>query len=297
MTDVLSLSNHLADLVARAAASIVQVQGRRRPASGVVFRNELVLTTTRALGRDEGLRVRNADGQGYEAELAGWDPTTSLALLRVPGFAAPAAVPATTAPRVGHLAIAVARSWTNAATATAGLISVIGGPLATGHGRAIERVIRTSAPMHGGFAGGALLDATGALAGVTTAAEIRGLGVVIPADIAWTAAGALAEHGTRERGYLGVAGRSVRLPLRQRDTEDRQSGLLVVDVSPSSPADTGGILVGDVMISFDDHAVSSPLGLLELLQGDRVGKPAAVRVLRGGTVVDLTVNVGRRAAR
>ena len=296
MSDLLTFSNHLADVVERAAASIVQVQGRRRPASGVVFRDNLVLTTARALGRDDGLRVRPAEGPAREAELAGWDPTTSLALLRVADLAAPPLVPARVAPRVGHLAIAVARSWSNVITATSGLISVIGGPLATGHGRAIDRVIRTSAPMHGGFAGGSLLDASGQLVGITTAAEIRGLGVVIPADIAWAAATALAEHGTRERGYLGVAGQTARLPERQRGADGHQAGLLVAGVSPGSPADEGGILVGDVMISFDERPVASPLDLLELLQGDRIGRSAAVRVIRGGSVVDLAVTVGRRPA-
>ncbi len=149
--------------------------------------------------------------------------------------------------------------------------------------------------MHSGFAGGALLDAQGQLIGVATAAEIRGLGVVIPADIAWKAAAALAEHGTTGRGFLGVAGQAARLSDRQRDAHGKSSGLLVVGVSNDSPADTGGILVGDVIIEFDGHAVESPLDLLDLLQGDRIGRSAPVKVLRGGAVADLAVTVGRRA--
>ena len=170
MINLALFSDQLADVIDAAAPSVVQVQGRRRPASGVVFRDGLVLTTTRALGRDDGLSVRTADGQASEAELAGWDPATTLVLLRVPKLSAAALTPATTAPRVGHLAIAVGRSWSNAVTATTGVVSIIGGPLATGRGRAIDRVIRTSAPMHSGFAGGALLDAQGQLIGVATAA-------------------------------------------------------------------------------------------------------------------------------
>jgi len=82
--------------------------------------------------------------------------------------------------RVGHLALAVARSWSNVVTASAGIVSVIGGPLPTGRRRAIDQVIRTTAPMHDGFAGGAFLDTSGGLIGIATAAAIRGLGVVIP---------------------------------------------------------------------------------------------------------------------
>src|SRR5258708_23945324 len=148
-----SFSDHLADAVAAAASSVVQVQGRGRPASGLVYADTVVLTTVRALGREDGLHVRRHDGTTLDAELAGWDPTTSLAVLRVPGLGAPAIVPAPSAARVGHLALAVARSWSNAVTASAGIVSVIGGPLPTGRRRAIDEVIRTTAPMHDGFAG------------------------------------------------------------------------------------------------------------------------------------------------
>jgi len=178
-----NFSNQMADVVAAAAASVVQVQGRRRPASGLVYSADVVLTTARAIGREDGLRVRRADGRTLEAQLAGWDPTTNLAVLKVAGLETAALRLASNPARVGHMAVAVARSWSNALTASAGIVSVIGGPLPTGRGRAIDEVIRTTAPMHDGFAGGAFLDPTGTLIGVATAASIRGLGVVIPAAI------------------------------------------------------------------------------------------------------------------
>src|SRR5215471_20492394 len=109
-----SFSDALADAVSAAAPSVVQVQGRRRPASGLVYANDVVLTTVRALGREDGLHVRRHDGATLDAELAGWDPTTSLAVLRVAGLGTTAIVPAKSPARVGHLALAVARSWSNA---------------------------------------------------------------------------------------------------------------------------------------------------------------------------------------
>src|SRR5258706_310583 len=81
-----------------------------------------------------------------------------------------------------------------------------------GRRRAIDQVIRTSAPMHEGFSGGAFLDTEGKLLGVATAISIRGLGVVIPAGIAWAAAATLLEHGSLKRGYLGIVGQSVGVP-------------------------------------------------------------------------------------
>src|SRR5262245_37375746 len=121
-TDLLtSLSNAFADAVDAAAPSVVQVQGRRRPASGLVHADDVVLTMVRTLGREDNLHVRRDDGVTLEAELAGWDPTTSLAVLRVPGLGAKALAPASAAPRVGHLALAVARSWSNVVSASGGI--------------------------------------------------------------------------------------------------------------------------------------------------------------------------------
>ena len=289
-----SFSDQLADAVAAAASSVVQVQGRGRPASGLVYADNVVLTTVRALGREDGLHVRRQDGETLDAELAGWDPTTSLAVLRVPGLGAPAIVPARAPARVGHLALAVARSWSNAVTASAGIVSVIGGPLPTGRRRAIDEVIRTTAPMHDGFAGGAFLDTSGGLVGIATAAAIRGLGVVIPASIAWKTAATVLEHGSLKRGYLGLAGQPVALPENQRGTDGREQALLVVGVTGGSPAAAAGVLVGDLLLEFDGHPVESPEDLLDLLVGDRVGRTITIRALRGGALVDLAVTVGER---
>ncbi len=289
-----TFSEQLADAVAAAAPSVVQVHGRRRPASGLVYADNVVLTTVRALGREDGVRVRRHDGTTLDAEFVGWDPTTNLAALRVPGLDTAPIAPATSTPRVGNLALAVARSWSNAVTATAGIVSVIGGPLPTGRGRAIDQVIRTTAPMHDGFAGGAFLDTSGALLGIATAAAIRGLGVVIPATIAWSTAATLLEHGSLKRGYLGLAGQPVELPEGQRDQDGPTHALLVAGVTTGSPAAAAGLLIGDVLLALDGHAVESPEDLMDLLVGDRVGRQAALRVLRGGVPTELTVTVGER---
>jgi S1-C subfamily serine protease len=232
-----------------------------------------------------------------DAELAGWDPATSLAALRVPGLSGRGLTPASAEVRVGHFALAVARSWSNAVTASAGLVSVIGGPLPTGRRRAIDQVIRTTAPMHDGFAGGAFLDTSGGLIGVATAAEIRGLGVIIPAGIAWKAIAGVLEHGGVRRGYLGVAGQPVTLPKNQRAAAalgDREEALLVVGLTPDSPAARAGLMVGDVVVSFDGQPIESPEDLLDLLTGQRIGRAVLLAVLRAGTATDLSVTVGER---
>jgi S1-C subfamily serine protease len=148
--------------------------------------------------------------------------------------------------------------------------------------------------MHDGFSGGAFLDASGGLIGVTTAARIRGLGVVIPAGIAWKTAAAVLEHGRPRRGYVGVAVQRVALAAAQRPAPEREVGLLVVAVTDGSPAAAAGVLVGDVLMDFDGSALSAPDDLLDLLTGDRAGRTVSVRLLRGGQPIDINVAVGER---
>jgi len=288
------LSMEIADIVTQVAPSVVQVEGQGRPASGLAYAADIVITTARAVGRDEHPRVRRADGDVVNAEIAGSDPATRVVVLKVPGLELPA-LAAGGPPRVGELAVALARSWSNAITVSAGVVSVIGGPLPTGRRRSIEQVIRTSAPMHEGFAGGAFVGADGRLLGVTTAASIRGLGVVIPAGIAWSAAAELLRRGTLKRGYLGIAAQPVRVSEKQKAAAGAGQALLVVDVKPGTPADEAGLFVGDLLLSLDGHELTSPDELFDLLIGDRVGKSVAVKVLRGGAPVDISVTVAPRS--
>ncbi len=287
-------SNQLADAVAAAAPSVVQVLGRRRPGSGVVYDSGVVVTTMRHVGKEDGLKVRRHDGTVFDAELAGWDPATNIAVLKLAGLEAPALAAATTPARVGHVGLALARSWSNAVTASAGLVSVIGGPLRTGRRHAIDQVIRTTAPMHDGFSGGAFLDTGGGLIGIATALSIRGLHVVIPAGIAWKAAASVLEHGHLKRGYLGIAGQAVKLPAHQTAAAGGGGGVLVMGVAADSPAAAAGVLVGDVLMAFGGKAIAEPEDLLDLLAGQAVGAAMSLRVLRGGVLADVPVTVGER---
>jgi serine protease DegQ len=288
-----AFSNQIADAIAALAPSVVQVRGRR-PASGLAYAPDVVVTTVRAVGREDGVQVTAPDGRVLDAELAGWDLTTHVAVLKVPGLAAPAAAPSSAPVRVGHVALGVARSWSNALTASAGIVAVIGGPLATGRRRAIDQVIRITAPMHDGFSGGACLDAGGGVTGLITAARIRGFRVVIPATIAWKAAQDVLEHGRPRRGYLGVAGQAVQFGSEQQPAPDRGNAVLIVGVTPGSPAATAGLIVGDVLTDFDGQPIESPEDLLDVLVGDRVGRQVELRVLRGGKEHKVSVTVGEK---
>jgi len=290
LTDI---SSHLADIVDAAATSVVQVRANGRAASGVVYTPGHVLTTGRVIGRADHAEVRDSSGRVCSAEISGWDPASRLVLLNVAELTAPAITPGAL-PRVASLAVALGRSLSNNITATAGLVSVIGGPLPTGPRRQLDQVIRISAPVHEGFAGGAVLGADGRLIGVATAAAIRGLAVVIPAGIAWDTAKALLERANTKRGYLGIAAQPVRVPERQRGGHAGAEALLVVGVKDDSPAAHAGLLVGDLLVSLDDVALTSPEELIDLLAGERVGRSLNLRLLRGGSPVTVPVTPAER---
>jgi S1-C subfamily serine protease len=181
-------------------------------------------------------------------------------------------------------------------TASAGIVAIIGGPLQTGRRRSIEQVFRTTAPMHDGFAGGAFVGASGEVIGITTASSIRGLGVVIPAPIAWRAASDVLKHGSPRRGYLGISGQPVQLGGRQKELVGRDRALLVVGLTDGGPAESAGLLVGDLLAEFDGQPVSAPEDLLDLLGADRIGKSAQLKLLRGGAVQNVTVTASERTA-
>jgi len=297
MTNLLQFSNELADLVAAAAPSVVQVLGARRPATGVVHGPDTIITTARAIGREDGLRIRlhGSDTDGLQSDLAGWDPATGLAVLRT-RTAIDIAAPQTAGdePRTGEVVVAIARSWSNAVTASAGSVAVVGGPLRTGRRRQIARVFRINAPIHDGFAGAGLFDASGRLTGIATASAIRGFAVGIPASIAWPAAARVLENGTPHRGFIGVVVQPVAIPAPQQQG-GRERALLVTGVSPSSPAERAGLMVGDLLLEFDGQSTAAAEDLLDLLTSKKVGQEVGVRLLRGGVEKTVPITVVQRA--
>jgi S1-C subfamily serine protease len=297
MTTLATFSNELAELVTSNSPSVVQVLGARRPASGVVYGTDTILTTARAIGREDGLRVKLHGGETLDADLAGWDPATGIAVVRArAAIAAAAPAIAESEPRAAALIVALGRSWSNAITASPGFVAIVGGPLRTGRRREIPRVFRVTAPVHEGFAGGGVFDTAGRLAGIATSSAIRGYTVAIPAPIAWAAAAQVLVSGTPRRGFIGIAVQPVELPPAQR-TDGRERALVVLGVTPDAPAAAAGVLVGDLVLDVDGHATESPGDLLDLLTSDRVGRQVALRILRGGAVqtVQLTVAERRRA--
>jgi S1-C subfamily serine protease len=264
----------------------------------VVYDAGAVVTSAHGIGREDGLKIRaHGNDAAIEAELAGWDPATGLAILRTQTNVGGAAPPRSERePRAGEIAIAVARSWSNAVTASSGIVAVVGGPLRTGRRRQIPRVFRITARMHDGFAGGGIFDASGKLTGIATASAIRGFGVAIPVSIAWTAAAQVLASGTPRRGFIGVSAQRAELPASQSPGGPAHA-LVVVGVTSSSPAESAGILVGDVILEFDGRSVETPDHLLDALLARQVGQTVVAKILRGGSERSVTIGIAERPKR
>ena len=288
-----ALSDGMADAVEKASSFVVKVNSRRRRgASGIVYGSGLVLVADHALQREEGVTAEQGNGEKLPARILGRDPTSDLALLEVEGLDAEPAKPAEAA-RVGQIALAVGRPGREGLRASFGVVSAAGGPLRTGRGTTMERYVQTDATPYPGFGGGPLIDAHGNVLGVIVAGMMRGATLAVPADVAWRVAETLKKGGHVKRGYLGILSQPVHLPAAQR-AEGRSRGLLVVGVEEDSPADRGGLLMGDILVGLDGENVGDTEELQALLAGDRVGEEVAVAVVRGGEAWAVHVTVGQR---
>ena len=289
------LSNQMADAVERIGTALVLVNGRQRqPASGLVYGQDLVLTADHVLEREDDLTIQTHDKRTLPAQFVGRDLATDLAVLRVANLGLDAATTSEETARVGQMVIAVGRTSNDGPMASSGVVSIIGGPLRTGRGVTLERYIRTDATPYPGFSGGPLIDMQGAVIGVLTTGLVNGIALAIPMDIAKNIADTLVKQGYIKRGYLGISSQLVRLPDAQRAGRTQEYGLLIVKVDESSPAQKGGLMLGDILVALDGHAITDSEDLQVLLTGDRVGKAIPIDVIRGNALQTLQVTVGQR---
>ena len=285
-----SLSNDIAAAVDKAAPSVVQVHGHRRVAAGVVIADNLVVTTA---ATDEDKTAIFADGQTHEGAVLGRIANLGLTVIRVDGLNRPP-LAAAEEPSPGHLGVAIGRTWSGGVMATLAPVTVVGGPLRTGRASSIERVIRIQHAPHGALNGGVLIDAGGRALGIITGIAIRGTTVVVPASIAWPAATQVKVDGGVKQGFLGVSSLPVPLPVRQRAGRSQDFGLLISHVASPSPAETGGLLVGDVIVGFGGESITDAEDLVTKLRARGIGTAVPITVIRGTNAVDVTVTVGER---
>ncbi|MBK8033878.1 MAG: trypsin-like peptidase domain-containing protein [Anaerolineae bacterium] len=295
MTDVLqNLSNDLAATVEAASRSLVRVEGRRRmAASGIIWSdNGLIVTANHVVERDENIGVGLPNGAVVNASVVGRDHTTDIAILKVQANELTPAAWATDA-KVGHLVLAVGRPDAGV-QATLGVVSAVGESWRTGAGGMIDQYLQTDVVMYPGFSGGALVTAGGQMLGMNTSGLANGVSLTIPAVTLQRVAQALQAHGRVRRGFLGVSAQPVRLPAPVAAQVQQETGLLLAAVEQGSPADQGGLYLGDTLVALDGQAVRHMDDLMAILSGDRVGKAVTAKIVRGGQVHETSVTIGER---
>jgi S1-C subfamily serine protease len=289
------LSAALAQAVEAAGPAVARIEGRRRlPASGIVWSADgVVVTANHVVRHDEGLMVGLADGSAVKATLAGRDPSTDLAVLRVEATGLAAAARAGDSLQVGHLVLALGRPG-RTVQATLGIVSALGEGWRTGLGGHVDRYLQTDVVMYPGFSGGPLVTATGQVAGLNSSALMRGTSVSLPVATVNRVVETLLAHGRMRRGYLGVSTQPVRLPAGLAEQVGQETGLLVVSVEAGSPAEQGGLVLGDTIVGLDGTAVRHHDDLLAMLSGDRVGSKLPLQIIRGGEARALNVTLGEK---
>ena len=289
-------SNGLTAAVEKAGASTVTVDARKRyPASGIAYAEDLVLTADHVVTREENIKITLPDGKSLAATIAGRDPGSDLAVLRL---AEKALSPAQTSDevKVGQLVLALGRPGAEGMQASWGIVTSINGPARTFRGGMLDEFIRSETTPYPGFSGGPLINAEGEVLGLNTSGLTRGSSLTIPNKVAWRIAEALATHGSVKRGYLGVRTQPVEIPdaSRQELKREQDHGLLVLWLEEGGPAANGGLLVGDILVAVNGQPVGDPDDLFSVLNSETVGKAISVEVLRGGRPQTVQVTVGER---
>lgn len=292
------LSDAMANAAEKAGKYTVLVDARRRmPASGIAMDKDTILTAGHVVEREEDIKILFSDGKEATARLIGRDPGTDLAVLKLDSTVATPAEVAKTAARVGQFVLALGRPSANGIESSFGTINKLGGPVRTGRGGMLERYIKTDVVSYPGFSGGPLINGDGEVFGINTSGfGMGGEAITIPADLAWKIAEALAKHGKIKRGYIGVRSQTVNLPADAQTqlSREQETGLLLVGIEKDSPAEQGGLIVGDILVGVAGVAVEHHDELFARLSGDVVGKPTAMDILRGGKLQSVNVVVGER---
>jgi S1-C subfamily serine protease len=289
-------SNGLTSAVEKGGASTILVDARKRyPASGIAYAEDLVLTADHVVTREDDIKVLLPDGKSLAATIAGRDPGSDLAVLRLAEKALTAAKTSEDV-KVGQLVLALGRPDSEGMQASWGIVTSISGPTRTFRGGMLDEYIRTETTPYPGFSGGPLVNTEGEVLGLNTSGLTRGSSLTIPNKVAWRVAEALATHGSVKRGYLGVRTQPVEVPeaARQALKREQEHGLLVLWLEEGGPAEKSGLLVGDILVAISGQPVGDPDDLFSALNNDTVGKAIAVEVLRGGRPETVNVTVGER---
>jgi serine protease Do len=262
------------------------------PAGYVVTNNHVVDGATKIM-------ITTEDGSVHPAKVVGRDSKTDLALVKIDaGKPLPyVAFGDSEKAQVGDWVIAVGNPFGLGGSVTAGIISA--------HGRQIDAgpyddFLQIDAPINPGNSGGPLFSQSGQVIGIDTAifspsGGSVGIGFAIPSNLASKVVAQLREHGSVERGWLGVQMQPITPPLAKAMGRSATGGVLVDTVVPNSPA-TGKLQQGDVITAFNGKDVKTPRDLAMDVADVHAGSAAKLTVWRDGAEKSVDVTIGTQKA-
>jgi serine protease Do len=278
--------------------------------SGVIYRRDgYIVTNNHVIEGATGVNVAFADGTIEDASIVGTDPNTEIAVIKVNRNDLPAATfDDGDSPVVGQLAVAIGSPSGFESTVTSGVVSGVGRefpPELTGSGTAarsaLTDLIQTDAAISPGNSGGALADRDGEIIGINVAylppAETGAvnLGFAVPSDTAVSVADQLIEKGKVTTPYLGVLTTDLSTEDAGRFDLPVDSGALVKQVVPGSPAREAGVRKGDIITALGDARIGSYGDLLGALRDHDPGDRIILTIFRNTQEKKLEVTLGERS--
>jgi S1-C subfamily serine protease len=290
------LSSSFADTIADLENSIVAIEGGgRSTTSGVVWRPGVIVMTHHALRLRENIKIIHA-GESLSARWIGSDATTDLAVLGIDSdMFTPAPSSNDLIIRAGEVVLSIGRSRLGDISASSGIIARTGSAWRTWRGGAIDRLIRPDIRLYVGQSGSALINEQRQVLGINSPALARQAVITIPTQTVNRVVDAILELGHVPRPFLGLAMQPIAIPEPAQELfPDADETLLVTHVEPKAPAALAGVMVGDVIVSFNGEPVHGVREILHRLRASRIGDTISLAVLRGGVKLDLTVSVADR---
>lgn len=290
------LSTELSGIIQNVSESIVLVQGRRSPSSGIVWDKNVIVTADHLLPRQEEVQIASSSGETIIANVAGRDPGTDLALLKTSIELKPVNNEAAQL-NTCQLAVSVGRANRGRLLAVLGIISGSDGPYRNWRGGSLDRFIRLDVAPFPGFSGSALVLSNGKVGGMNTSAFSRHFGLTVPASNINRLVERLSKKGSIGKPYLGLMMQPVRIPKQLQAQSGTEIGLLVMGTEETSPAEQAGFLIGDIVVRLNEKNVNSLDEIFEFLDAESIGKEVKITVMRGGKVEEFGIKVGERPAR
>jgi len=273
--------------------AVVGIQRAGGSGSGVIIRPDgVVLTNAHVVGNARQVRVSLADGTEYSGTVLGRDPSIDVAVVRIPGRGLPAAPLADSDQLlVGQSAIAIGNPLGFERTVTRGIVSGLNRALG-----GLEELIQTDAAINPGNSGGPLLNSAGQVIGINTAiirpSIATGLGFAVPINLAADIADQLITTGVIRRAYLGIGYQSVTPEMAQQLRLPVQTGIIVLNLEPGSPASSAGLLRGDIITRIGDTAITDGGDLRRFLRQSAPGATITVAVIRRNQGISIPVRLG-----